>query len=126
MPRVRVEPAGIEVEVPAGETVFAAALRSGICWPTICYGQARCTACALTVLDGHRNADPPDRVEDGVLRQIRARRRRVDIRDMRLACRLTVRGPMTVEKKGARPEDPPADAAGPASDDPDGDDRAAG
>jgi len=105
MARVRVEPAGVEVEVPAGVSVFAAALEAGLSWPTICYGQARCTACALRIVDGHRHAEPPGPDEDGVLRQLRGRRRSSagDSRDTRLACRLTVRGAVTVEKNGAKP-----------------------
>jgi ferredoxin len=36
-----------------GETILDAAFRTGATWPTICYGQARCTACALLLRDGH-------------------------------------------------------------------------
>ena len=101
--RVRVEPEGFELEVRPGETVFEAALRAGVSWPTICYGQARCTACALRVVAGHQNLGPPGQVEQGVLRQITGRRRQWSTRDTRLACRLTVAGDVTVEKKGAKP-----------------------
>ena len=104
--RVRVEPEGFELSVRPGETVFEAALRSGVTWPTICYGQVRCTACALRVLDGHQNLGPAGSTEQGVLRQITGRRRQWSARDTRLACRLTVTGDVTVEKKGAKP---PAD-----------------
>jgi ferredoxin len=100
--RVRVEPAGIELTVHKGETVFEAALRLGVDWPTICYGQARCTACALRVLAGHQNLEPAGLVEQGVLRQITGRRRQWSTRDARLACRLEVNGDVTVEKKGAK------------------------
>ncbi|MGA5508206.1 2Fe-2S iron-sulfur cluster-binding protein [Streptomyces umbrinus] len=104
MARVRVEPGGIELSPRAGETVFQAALRAGLTWPTICYGQARCTACALRVTDGHLATDPPGPEEQGVLRQL-AQRRRGSVRDIRLACRLTVTGEVTVEKKGVKPTD---------------------
>ncbi|MFF1732193.1 2Fe-2S iron-sulfur cluster-binding protein [Streptomyces sp. NPDC058247] len=102
--RVRVEPAGIELTPRTGETVFQAALRAGLAWPTICYGQARCTACALKVIDGHPAMDPPGPEEQGVLRQL-AQRRRGSVRGTRLACRLTVTGQVTVEKKGVKPAD---------------------
>lgn len=102
--RVRVEPIGAELDVRAGESVFEAALRQGLTWPTLCYGQARCTACALQVLDGHPATDPAGPEEQGVLRQL-AQRRRGSVRDTRLACRLTVTGAVTVEKKGAKPTD---------------------
>ncbi len=111
--RVRVEPAGIDLQVGVGETVFAAALRTDLTWPTICYGQARCTACALRVIDGHQNLVPPDSVEQGVLRQLASRRGRRSSRDTRLACRLTVTGDVTVEKRGVRPnsQDAPDDGS---------------
>jgi ferredoxin len=86
-----------------GETILDAAFRTGATWPTICYGQARCTACALLLRDGHENAGPPGPVEEGVLRQITGKRRRWPAGDTRLACQLTVTGEVTVEKKGAKP-----------------------
>jgi ferredoxin len=104
MARVRIEPVGTELDVKPGETVFEAALREGMSWPTICFGQVRCTACALKVLEGHANTDPAQAEEQGVLRQL-AQRRRGSQRDTRLACRLTVTGEVTVEKKGAGPAD---------------------
>lgn len=100
--RVRVDPAGVELSPQAGETVFQAALREGLTWPTICYGQARCTACALRVTDGHPATDPPGPEEQAVLRQL-GQRRRSSVRGIRLACRLTVTGEVTVEKKGVKP-----------------------
>lgn len=112
MAKVRVEPAGFELDVPAGRTVFETALESGVTWPTICYGQARCTACALRVLDGHQNLGPVGATEQGVLRQITGRRRQWSARDTRLACQLTTTGDVTVEKKGAKPS--PPDSAAPA------------
>jgi ferredoxin, 2Fe-2S len=103
MARVRVEPAGFDLTVSPGETVLEAAFRAGVTWPTICYGQARCTACALLVRDGHENAGPVGPTERGVLRQITRTRRQWPARDTRLACQLTVTGEVTVEKKGAKP-----------------------
>ncbi|WP_330255035.1 (2Fe-2S)-binding protein [Nocardia sp. NBC_00565] len=100
---VRVDPAGFELAVRDGETLFEAALREGARWPTICYGQARCTACVVRVLDGHQHLGPIGDEERDVLRQITNRRRGWSVRDTRLACRLMVTGDITVEKRAARP-----------------------
>jgi ferredoxin len=100
---VRVDPAGFDLAVRDGETVFEAALRVQARWPTICFGQARCTACAVRVLDGHENLGPILDEERNVLRQLINRRRGWSMRDARLACRLTVTGDITVEKRAARP-----------------------
>lgn len=102
MARIRVEPAGAEFEIRTGQTIFAAAGDAGINWPTVCFGQARCTACALTVLDGHQNADSIGPEEARVLKQMASRKRRVSLRDVRLGCRMTVRGDVVVEKKGVK------------------------
>jgi len=102
MPRVRVEPCGAEFEIRAGQTVFQAAADAGLTWPTVCFGQARCTACALTVLAGHQNAEPIGSEEAGVLKQMASRKRRTVLRDVRLGCRMTVSGDVVVEKKGVK------------------------
>ncbi|PPJ25744.1 ferredoxin [Nocardia nova] len=100
MAKVRIEPAGIDLDIRAGQTVFDAAISAGMTWPTICYGQARCTACALRVVDGRQNAGPIEAQERDALKQMAARRRRNTMRDTRLACRMTVSGDLTVEKPG--------------------------
>lgn len=107
MPTVTVEPSGISLEVRPGETVFEAAQRIDMVWPTICYGQTRCTACALTLVEGHENTETPDPEEHNVLRQLVARRRGWSSRDTRLACRLRIVGDITVQKKGVRTADAP-------------------
>jgi 2Fe-2S ferredoxin len=100
--QVRVEPAGIDLDVSPGQTVFDAAHAAGLKWPTICFGQARCTACAVRIVDGHQNAGPIEPEERGVLKQMAGRRRRSTMRDTRIACRMTVLGPVTVHKPGAK------------------------
>lgn len=97
------DPAGFELAVRDGETLFEAALREGARWPTICFGQARCTACAVTVLDGHERLGPIGDDERDALRQVLNKRRGWSARDTRLACRLTVTGDIRVEKRAARP-----------------------
>ena len=55
---VRVEPSGALIGVRQGETLMAAAERQGYRWPTICHGQAVCTACCI-VLDNNLEAFEP-------------------------------------------------------------------
>jgi len=107
MVQVRVEPAGIDLDVAPGQTVFDAALAAGVKWPTICFGQARCTACALKVVAGHQNAGPVEPEERDALRQMAGRRRRSAMRDTRLACRMTVLGAVSVDKHGAKRQTDP-------------------
>src|SRR3954468_4662086 len=52
---VRVQPLDIDIEVEPGETLIEAAWREGYDWPTVCYGQAECTACHVVVVDGAEN-----------------------------------------------------------------------
>lgn len=42
---VTVEPSNISFGVGPGETIFAAARRQGIVWPTRCQGRASCRLC---------------------------------------------------------------------------------
>lgn len=97
---VRVEPAGLELEVAEGETVMAAAERSGYRWPTICKGMATCRTCVLKVLDGVDYLVPPGPTERSALAELPAAQQRPNVR---LACQLEVRGPVVVEKRGVRP-----------------------
>ncbi|WP_229718779.1 2Fe-2S iron-sulfur cluster-binding protein [Nocardia jinanensis] len=101
------EPAGIDLDVAPGQTIFETALAAGVTWPTVCFGQARCTACALKILDGHQNAGPVEPEERDLLQQMASRRRRSAIRDTRIACRMTVLGPVTVDKRGAKRQTDP-------------------
>ncbi len=101
---VRVEPSGIEFEVGRKETVFSAAARAGLHWPTICYGQVRCTACALRIIDGRPNTVEPTTAETTLLRRMaESGGRRRPQRELRLACQLKLRGDITVHKSGVRP-----------------------
>jgi len=101
---VRVEPSGIEFDVRPNETVFAAAARAGLHWPTICFGQIRCTACALRVVEGHENAQEPTAAESVLLRRMaESGGRRRPERDLRLACQLRLTGDLVARKSGVRP-----------------------
>jgi 2Fe-2S ferredoxin len=102
MARVRVEPAGLEFDVPPGESIAEAAWRLGYFWPTNCYGQAECMACFVRVLDGESSAESPSDDELLAMRMRMPRRLRGPL--TRLACRLNVTGEgLVVEKKGVRP-----------------------
>ena len=102
---VRVEPSGITLDVHEGETVMAAARRSGYRWPTICGGLADCGACALEVLDGAASLPTPTTVEGLRLNALLERRRYPD-RTWRLACQLVPTSDVVVRKTGVVPDDP--------------------
>jgi 2Fe-2S ferredoxin len=98
---VRVEPAGIELDVAPGETVMGAAVRSGYRWPTVCGGLAECGVCVLRVVSGPGLPAPQD-VEAARLASVPERR--VDPgAEWRLACQLRVPAPgVVVHKRGVR------------------------
>lgn len=99
---VRVEPAGFELELEAGETLAEAAWRLGYHWPTTCWGQAECMLCYVRVLEGEGQAEPPEDEELSRMESLMPRPFRSPV--TRLACRLRVRGPgVVVQKKGVRP-----------------------
>jgi 2Fe-2S ferredoxin len=100
-PVVHVEPAGVDIEVLPGETLIEAAWRQGYDWPTVCFGQAQCTACVVVVRDGAANLSDIGAEEAATIRQrVATGRRNVD--NVRLACRLEVHGPATVDKRGVK------------------------
>jgi len=100
---VRVEPAGIELEVAPGETVMAAAVRSGYWWPTVCGGLAECGTCVMAVITAPAAGLPaPGAVEAGRLATVPERRLSPD-EEWRLACQLRVEAPgLVVRKRGVR------------------------
>jgi ferredoxin len=101
---VRVEPAGIELDVAPGETVMAAAVRSGYRWPTVCGGLAECGVCVLRVLHvlSGEGLPEPSAVEQARLSSVPERRLDPD-GEWRLACQLQVRAPgLVVHKRGVR------------------------
>lgn len=108
MATIRVEPAGVEFDVRAGESVAEAAWRLGYTWPTKCWGQAECMVCLVKVVDGELQTQPPDEDE---LFQLRTRLPRRLLGPLtRLACRLQVTGAgVVLEKKGVR--EPPTDSS---------------
>lgn len=98
---VHVLPLDVSFPVAPGETVFEAASRRGFYWPTRCCGQAQCMLCALEVVDGGDNADPPGAEEAIAIARIQSLRG--PDHHCRLACRMTVGGPVQVRKDGVKP-----------------------
>jgi 2Fe-2S ferredoxin len=98
MARVRVLPSDVVITVGAGESILDAALREGWAWPTNCFGQARCTACRVTIVAGGDQLDAPEPEEVGVLDRLDRLDRQPDAPlRRRLACRARPRGDLTVE-----------------------------
>jgi ferredoxin len=98
---VRVEPAGIELDVVPGETVMGAAVRSGYRWPTVCGGLAECGVCVLRVVESG-GLPEPEPVEVARLATVPERRLEPEA-EWRLACQLRVGSPgLVVRKRGVR------------------------
>lgn len=83
---------------------MAAAQRQGYHWPTLCRGQALCTACLLDVVDGAEHFDEIRSPEREALESVSAIR---DGREggLRLACQARPLRAATVFKRGVKPAD---------------------
>lgn len=103
MPRIRVEPLGIEVEAPAGETVMDAVSAQGYFWPVGCAKNGECTNCAMEVIAGIARLSPMGRYERQNLLRQRGPRSVEDPR-LRLACQARLEGDVVVYKHGVRRE----------------------
>jgi 2Fe-2S ferredoxin len=95
-PVVRVEPAGVEIAVKPGQTLFDAAYAAGHEWPTTCWGQGSCSVCYVEVLSGDEHLSPADDEETRTLGFVARRNSDVDPDRLRLACRLEVLGDAVV------------------------------
>jgi 2Fe-2S ferredoxin len=93
-------PADIELDVGPGEPLMAAATRLGYTWPTICGGQAACTACHVHLTDPEA-CDPPNALEQECLDTLVGTH--LGTPEVRLACQLTVKSSTTVTKRGWKP-----------------------
>jgi ferredoxin len=98
--RVRVEPSGHEFSVRDGETVMAGAQRHGYRWPTVCGGKASCGVCCLELKSGMDVCSPETAAEAERLTLLGLRAQKGGPR--RLACQLTVHGPVVVHTPGVR------------------------
>ena len=102
MPRIRVEPIGIEVEAANGETVLDAVAAHGFYWPVGCAKNGECTNCAMEVVSGIGRLSAMGRYErQNLIRQ----RGRGSIQDprLRLACQARLEGDVVVFKRGVAP-----------------------
>lgn len=106
MPWVRIEPAGVRLEVRDGESVAEAAWRQDYVWPTQCWGQADCMTCWTKIIDGELSATPAEEFELDAKRFKMAEKFRSSPL-IRLGCQLRCTGDdLVLEKRGFRPAEP--------------------
>lgn len=76
------------------------ARRLGYFWPTTCGGIAECGSCRCQISKGIENVDPPTAAERLIFRILP----QADDQPLktRLACQMTVTGPVTVIKRGVK------------------------
>jgi ferredoxin, 2Fe-2S len=103
MPRIRVEPIGIEVEAARGETVHDAVRAQGYYWPVGCALNGECTNCAMDVLSGVGRLSAMGRFERANLVRQRGVASIQDPR-LRLACQARIEGDVVVYKRGVVPD----------------------
>jgi 2Fe-2S ferredoxin len=99
--RVRVAPSNVVIEVRGGEPLMKAAERLGYHWPTICHGQAECTACWIEVNDSDAFESPAP-IELCALKLFEGRSFYVGM-NIRLACQARPLRDTAVSKRGVRP-----------------------
>jgi ferredoxin len=97
MPKVRFEPLGLEIEVPAGTRLMAAADQAaqdadqeffiGEC----CEGRLECGNCCLEIVRGAENLSPPSDEEEALLKIVAPRG------SWRASCAAEVRGDVTAK-----------------------------
>jgi ferredoxin len=98
---VTVLPLGLQLQVDPGQTVMAAAHQAGFFWPTVCDASASCGTCVSIIESGTEHCGPMPADEQETLA-----RTMVPLDGLRrLACRLTVSGPVTVKKRGVHQAD---------------------
>ncbi|PZC49426.1 MAG: ferredoxin, 2Fe-2S [Chloroflexi bacterium] len=103
MPKLRIEPSGIEFEVPSGVTIMQAARDAGYFWPNQCDMQSRCSNCFFRVVEGLAALSPMGRAEQGTLLEQRGRKSLNE--PVRLGCQVRIDADVLIHKIGVR-EDP--------------------
>jgi len=101
MNHVTVLPLGLELEVAEDQSVMAAAHEAGYVWPTECQGEASCGLCVSIIREGTENCEAMLEEERETLERTMGM---IDS-SRRLACRLKVTGPVTLTKRGVRPNE---------------------
>lgn len=102
MPRIRVEPLGIEIEAARGDSVLDAVCARGFFWPVGCARNGECTNCAMEILSGVARLSPMGRYERQNLLRQRGAGALTGAR-LRLACQAHVEGDVVVYKRGVAP-----------------------
>ena len=105
MPRVRVEPLGVEIDAALNDSVMEAFNAHGYFWPIGCDRTGECTNCALEVISGVGRLSAMGRYERQNLIRQRGPRSIEDPRT-RLACQARVEGDVVVYKRGVRLDGP--------------------
>lgn len=96
------EPLGIEIEAPPGETVMDAVCSQGYFWPVGCAKNGECTNCAMEIISGVGRVSAMGRFErQNLVRQRGARS--VENPRLRLACQTRAEGDIVVYKRGVEP-----------------------
>lgn len=91
-------PSEVSFDVADGESVYAAAVRQGVRWPSICHGDAECGICYMVVTGGAENLSDKSKQEtDRLALGLKAKEPRA-----RLACRTRLTGDAVVERRGVR------------------------
>ena len=103
MPRVLIEPSGMEFEVPEGRTVMAVAREQGYYWPTQCNMACRCASCFFLVVEGANHLSPMGAAERAALLEQRGRRALDE--PVRLACQAEILGDVVIRKTGIRKDE---------------------
>ncbi len=98
MAQVRVEPLGIDLDVPAGVTIMQAARDAGYYWPNQCDMQCRCSNCFFRVVEGAGRLSAMGRAERATL--LEQRGRRALEQPVRLGCQTSVTGDVVIHKAG--------------------------
>lgn len=96
--RVRVLPLDVEFVVEGEESVFSAAVRQGLRWPTVCGGQGTCRTCYFEVVEGSDSLRAPAPAERAALRTLAVR----STGELRLACQTRVDGRAVAWRLGVR------------------------
>ena len=96
MPTITFEPLGIRVHASDGESIFAAAERTGVPIPTACVGRASCGLCRVKIVAGEQHLSALNLDEKKHLGNTWF------ITRLRLSCQARVSGDVTVELPDAR------------------------
>lgn len=95
MARVKFLPAGTEVEIEPGASIFQAARSSGIMVDTACGGKGTCGLCRVRIVSGVEHLNPAEFAEKQFIGSMAG---------LRLSCRLHPAGDVVVDVPPPRPK----------------------